>query len=1202
MKTKLKKSKFEALLLVAVTLFSTLLILQEIPTAKADTVTDAITAGLDWLDNMAYLQINDTHAVALESPSLSFRIHRSDGYWTIFGKKDNLNLPPSATMIRGGCLDPQATTDDLGLITGSLDRQRMKYKFDIDGDGDYNDVVLYVEYATMTNTNTRVSGKVVGYVNKGLSLSLQLETTQVLATVSLNQQFSIDKDRGWAGRRYTIRPTTKGLADLYVWLGTTQFSWLNGQTYQQMRGINYLDRALKLYRTWYGSGYIIDRFDGMYGATLTVRPYAGQYGIPNYPPNPDLILEPNLPVVPPDYSTYYVGSPTSNWYSYANASNSDQVNNVLRSTTVSRHMMPDDEHWNNCPFQCTDTQFSFAYRSRTGFSWARNQYIANGFEYDLKTFEPNRPQGLALPGIDVVLGIGTDAKSIRACADMAKYGVNIPYGNGLSTLREEFIDSAVWDGNGIASDAWHGTPIGWPYPGYGAHNTATYANALTQYYKLTGDANYGAKADQVIGVLMMLQNKIGCPVYSRAQSKSYYRAEFIGSFLPGYSVAYSFGQIDVYSAEWLDLIYGTLQFFGTFQVDPASACFPCLGNAECTIPATWALIQYRTTNRTPVTPQQTPYTLTLDNAVVITDHSGSLGGDGSTELISQNLQSQQISGNQWRHTGYIHRIRMMSNAGAFGGEGWSSIQYEWNFTLANPVVNWRTKAYFTIPDYYGFVGAGGNSLTVTAFLYTPGGSLITQDSRTPIDGLTGSTANTATGGKIIFYNDLAKTDTLSAGSYTIKLKFMLHSGGSLTRLNIGYTGDMDNSAAMPLGLEYFGYDTFNIEDFTTYTKVDPNNDITVASNSLTVDTMRRDVSAYVYKDKGTGHFNGDFEHLINVRLTAAAPDGNLMFWSLWNALGGEDALRPSNNGIEVMFYRTTSGTNYYILMREWYGNANYDSYWTGASPGTTYYLKIVRTGSTLTCKIYSDSARTNLLTTLSRTLHSIISYRYIYAVQSCASSYAPSATISGYSENLNLQEISAPPTTEDFTTYTENDPNSDITVTSSRATVDTIRRDVSAYVYKDKGTGYFSGNFEHLTTVKCTASDPDGCFNFWSLWNAIGGEDALRPSNNGIEIMFYRSTGGSTYYILMREWYGNVNYDSYYTINVGTAYYLKIARTGSTLTTKIYSDAARTSLLATLTLNLHQTAAYRYIYAVQSCASSYVPTATISGYSENLHL
>ena len=47
---------------------------------------------------------------------------------------------------------------------------------------------------------------------------------------------------------------------------------------------------------------------------------------------------------------------------------------------------------------------------------------------------------------------------------------------------------------------------------------------------------------------------------------------------------------------------------------------------------------------------------------------------------------------------------------------------------------------------------------------------------------------------------------------------------------------------------------------------------------------------------------------------------------------------------------------------------------------------------------------------------------------------------------------------EDFTTYTEVDPNSRITVSSTKVTWASVQRDEDAYVYKDKGVNYFDEN------------------------------------------------------------------------------------------------------------------------------------------------
>ena len=49
---------------------------------------------------------------------------------------------------------------------------------------------------------------------------------------------------------------------------------------------------------------------------------------------------------------------------------------------------------------------------------------------------------------------------------------------------------------------------------------------------------------------------------------------------------------------------------------------------------------------------------------------------------------------------------------------------------------------------------------------------------------------------------------------------------------------------------------------------------------------------------------------------------------------------------------------------------------------------------------------------------------------------------------------------ENFTEYTEVDPNARISVTKTRVTWTAITRQEEAYVYIDKGVDYFAGNFE----------------------------------------------------------------------------------------------------------------------------------------------
>jgi hypothetical protein len=75
------------------------------------------------------------------------------------------------------------------------------------------------------------------------------------------------------------------------------------------------------------------------------------------------------------------------------------------------------------------------------------------------------------------------------------------------------------------------------------------------------------------------------------------------------------------------------------------------------------------------------------------------------------------------------------------------------------------------------------------------------------------------------------------------------------------------------------------ENFTTYTEVDPNTDITLTASQCSFDTLLIEADAWVYSDKGVNHFDGDFEHLIDVQATSQAGGyGRANVWSITNSI------------------------------------------------------------------------------------------------------------------------------------------------------------------------------------------------------------------------------------------------------------------------------------------------------------------------------
>lgn len=199
--------------------------------------------------------------------------------------------------------------------------------------------------------------------------------------------------------------------------------------------------------------------------------------------------------------------------------------------------------------------------------------------------------------------------------------------------------------------------------------------------------------------------------------------------------------------------------------------------------------------------------------------------------------------------------------------------------------------------------------------------------------------------------------------------------------------------------------------------------------------------------------------------------------------------------------------------------------------------------------------------------------------------------------------------TENFLTYPEVDAGSKITVTSSRVSFTNLARTEESYVYSDKGANYFNGNFVHLFTLCVTAHTAGAEVAMpWVMANDIddvrGIDYDLAGSDLYVEVA--RGSSPDTTTLNIAECDSGTPYggSTPYTITLGTVYYLKVVRdeavgTYGTLYLYIYSNAVRTTLLATLSVALHTSKKdFRYIYplSVWKGGSAYY----ITGYTEDL--
>jgi len=196
-----------------------------------------------------------------------------------------------------------------------------------------------------------------------------------------------------------------------------------------------------------------------------------------------------------------------------------------------------------------------------------------------------------------------------------------------------------------------------------------------------------------------------------------------------------------------------------------------------------------------------------------------------------------------------------------------------------------------------------------------------------------------------------------------------------------------------------------LEDYETYTTVDPETDLTITTNKIVYDTVLEGTKVYVYDDKTASHF-GDFEHLFGFVPTAFNVAGKRhVQWGLDNQyIGTYAAFLAADTGIA--FYNTYGHGWSYFYVKEFVGNG-FDGGYMERAVDLPFYCTIDRDDTALTVKVYTDSDRTSLYDTLVLTVPST-AYRYIIAYGS--SDISPGLdSNSGEVFDLDLQEAAPPP-------------------------------------------------------------------------------------------------------------------------------------------------------------------------------------------------
>lgn len=193
---------------------------------------------------------------------------------------------------------------------------------------------------------------------------------------------------------------------------------------------------------------------------------------------------------------------------------------------------------------------------------------------------------------------------------------------------------------------------------------------------------------------------------------------------------------------------------------------------------------------------------------------------------------------------------------------------------------------------------------------------------------------------------------------------------------------------------------------------------------------------------------------------------------------------------------------------------------------------------------------------------------------------------------------------EKLLTYTDGDSATFLDTHTHSVTVTGMTRDANAYLRKDFGASYFTGDFQQDFTVTINSCSDNG--NVGAIMGVWGMSMSARTSikdmtNNtdGTALYMYCLSNSSQYKwsLIVNGSATTVEYSD--SIPVITRY-IRMTRTSGALTAKIYSDANYTTLLSTLT-PASDTHAYRYYYPVVSYNTGHTDT-TISGIVNGVNL
>lgn len=202
------------------------------------------------------------------------------------------------------------------------------------------------------------------------------------------------------------------------------------------------------------------------------------------------------------------------------------------------------------------------------------------------------------------------------------------------------------------------------------------------------------------------------------------------------------------------------------------------------------------------------------------------------------------------------------------------------------------------------------------------------------------------------------------------------------------------------------------EDFTTYDETDEGDNVTVIASKVSWVSLTRGESSYVSKSKGSNHFSGDFTHQFVCNFSDRFSYALVGAWALANVQNDLKGIVDSSG--DGLFFGQESSALVFKLYTVENGSLNGDISITFTA-STDYYVTIVRdddggansTGQiTATIRTGSHVGSVFDILTVDCGVGEQNDFEYIYGLQGYDSGSGGAGSISGYTENLDLNEVS----------------------------------------------------------------------------------------------------------------------------------------------------------------------------------------------------